>query len=125
MVDYTKRIDNNRYKAVLAGNIQTMKIKDINVPTKLSGSDFLRQTFLSDREQKFILASAPKTKFSFNFEYGSGNFTAGTRLTYFGKVTLLGYGEDGLGINPMVPLDNGTGSVPDWDALGTLTEACS
>jgi len=26
---------------------------------------------------------------------------------------LLGYGEDGLGIDPMVPLDNGTGSVRD------------
>ena len=90
-----------------------MDIDDINVPSKLSGSEFLRQTFLSDREQKFILASAPKTKLSLNFEYGTGNFTAGTRLTYFGKVVLLGYGEDGLGINPTVPLDNGTGSVPD------------
>lgn len=113
VIDYSKKVDNNRYKAVFAGNIQTMKIKEINVPSKLSGSEFLRQTFLSDREQKFILASAPKTKLSLNFEYGAGNFTAGTRLTYFGKVVLLGFGEDGLGINPMVPLDNGTGSVPD------------
>ena len=113
VIDYLKRVNKNKYKAVLAGNIQSMKLDEINVPSKLSGSEFLRQTFLSDREQKFILASAPKTKFSFNFEYGCGNFTAGTRLTYFGKVTLLGYGEDGLGINPMVPLDNGTGTVPD------------
>jgi iron complex outermembrane receptor protein len=113
VVDYTKKVGNNRYKAVLAGNIQTMKINEINVPSKLSGSEFLRQTFLSDREQKFILASAPKTKFSLNFEYGMGKFTAGTRLTYFGKIVLLGYGQDGLGINPTVPLDNGNGDVPD------------
>ncbi len=26
---------------------------------------------------------------------------------------LLGYGQDGLGINPTVPLDNGSGDVPD------------
>ena len=91
------------------------------MPEKLSGSEFLRQTFLSDREQKFILASAPKTKFGLNFEYGCGNFTAGTRLTYFGKVILLGYGEDGLGISPQVPLDNGTGYVPDqYDYNGKL-----
>jgi iron complex outermembrane recepter protein len=121
VIDYSKKFDDNRIKAVFAGNIQTMEIDDINVPSKLSGSEFLRQTFLSDREQKFILASAPKTKLSLNFEYGAGNFTAGTRLTYFGKVVLLGYGEDGLGINPTVPLDNGTGSVPDqYDYHGKL-----
>ena len=121
VIDYTKKVNNNRYKVVFAGNIQTMKINEINVPSKLSGSEILRQTFLSDREQKFILASAPKSKFSLNFEYGSGKFTAGTRLTYFGKVVLLGYGEDGLGINPTVPLDDGSGSVPDqYDYKGKL-----
>jgi iron complex outermembrane receptor protein len=113
VIDYNKKVGKNKYKVLLAGNIQSMKINEINVPAKLSGSEFLRQTFLSDREQKFILASAPKTKFSLNFEYGCGKLNAGTRLTYFGKVVLLGYGEDGLGINPMVPLDNGSGSVPD------------
>ena len=113
VIDYNKRVNNNRYKVVFAGNIQSMQIDDINVPAKLSGSEFLRQTFLSDREQKFILASAPRTKFSLNFEYGQEKLTLGTRLTYFGKVVLLGYGEDGLGIAPTVPLDNGSGSVPD------------
>jgi len=52
-----------------------------------------------------VLASAPETKFAFNFEYGIKKFSVGTRFTYFGKITLLGYGEDGLGINPMVPSD--------------------
>lgn len=113
VIDYNKRMGNNRFKALFTGNFQTMDIDEINIPSKLSGSDFLRQTFLSDREQKFILASAPKTKFAFNFEYGINKFTVGTRFTYFGEVVLLGYGEDGLGINPMVPLDNGSGSVRD------------
>lgn len=118
VIDYNKKVGDSRYKAVLAANVQGMKINKINVPEKLSGSDFLRQTFLSDREQKYILASAPKTKFSFNFEYGIKKFTAGTRLTYFGKVVLLGYGEDGLGINPQVPLDNGSGYVKDEFTYG-------
>lgn len=121
VIDYNKTAGKNKYKAVLAGNIQQMDIDKINVPAKLSGSEFLRQTFLSDREQKFILASAPKTKFGLNLEYGCGGLTVGTRLTYFGKIVLLGYGEDGLGINPMVPLDNGSGSVPDqYDYNGKL-----
>lgn len=121
VIDYNKKVGDKRYKALLTGNVQSMKITDINVPAKLSGSEFLRQTFLSDREQKFILASAPKMKFAFNFEYGHKNLTVGTRLTYFGKVTLLGYGQDGLGINPTVPLDNGGGDVPDqYDYSGKL-----
>ncbi len=121
VVDYTKKVGDHRYKALLTGNINSMKIDEINIPAKLSGSEFLRKTFLSDREQKFILASAPKMKFAFNFEYGIKKFTAGTRLTYFGKVTLLGFGQDGLGINPTVPLDNGSGDVPDqFDYSGKL-----
>jgi iron complex outermembrane recepter protein len=113
VLDYNKKIGNSRIRGLLTGNVQNMKINKINVPAKLSGSDFLKQTFLSDREQKFILASAPNTKWAFNFEYGRKKLTVGTRLTYFGKIVLLGYGEDGLGINPTVPLDNGSGRVAD------------
>lgn len=113
VLDYTKRWGHHRIKGLFAGNFQSMEINKINIPAKLSGSDFLKQTFLSDREQKFILASAPKTKFAFNLEYGHQELTVGTRFTYFGGVTLLGYGQDGLGINPTVPLDNGSGDVPD------------
>jgi iron complex outermembrane receptor protein len=121
VIDYNKKVGENRYKGLFTGNFQSMTIDDINVPDKLSGSAFLKQTFLSDREQKFILASAPKMKFGFNFEYGRKNLTVGTRLTYFGKVTLLGYGQDGLGISPTVPLDNGNGDVPDqYDYSGKL-----
>jgi iron complex outermembrane receptor protein len=48
-----------------------------------------------------------------NLEYGKEKLTAGLRLTYFGKIELLGYGQDGLGIAPTVPLDNGSGDVAD------------
>ncbi len=113
VIDYNKKWGHHRIKALFAGNFQSMDIDRINVPAKLSGSDFLKQTFLSDREQKFILASAPKTKFALNLEYGHQKIAGGLRFTYFGEVTLLGYGQDGLGINPTVPLDNGSGDVPD------------
>lgn len=113
VLEYNKKMGDNRIKALFAGNLQTMKIDEINVPSKLSGSAFLQQTFLSDREQKFILASAPGMKGALNLEYGVKKLTLGTRLTYFGKITLLGYGQDGLGISPTVPLDNGSGDVPD------------
>lgn len=113
VVDYNRKWGHHRIKGLFAGNFQSMEIDKINIPAKLSGSEFLRQTFLSDREQKFILASAPKNKFALNLEYGHQELTVGTRFTYFGEVVLLGYVQDGLGINPMVPLDKGIGDVPD------------
>jgi iron complex outermembrane receptor protein len=105
VLDYNRKIGDSRFKALFAGNIQDMNIDQINVPSALSGSQHLRQTFLSDREQAFILASAPKNKLSLNLEYGHKNWALGTRFTRFGKITLLGYGEDGSGIDPKVPSD--------------------
>ena len=105
VLEYKKVNDNNSFRATLAGNIQNMKIDKINVPEKLNDTENHRQTFLSDREQKFILASAPSSKFALSLEYGIRKISIGTRFTYFGKTTTLGYGEDALGINPQVPTD--------------------
>jgi iron complex outermembrane receptor protein len=105
VADYNKRWGTKRLHLLFAGNVQNMTIDKINVPAKLSGSADLRQTFLSDREQAFILASAPPQKFALSAEYGLKKWSFGSRLTYFGKVTILGYGADGLGIDPKVPTD--------------------
>lgn len=106
VLDYNKRLSGgHNFRGLFTANFQKMDIDKINVPNKLNDTEDHRKTFLSDREQKFILASAPRAKFAFNLEYGFPKFTLGSRLTYFGKITLLGYGEDGLGINPQVPSD--------------------
>ena len=109
----TSRLGTGSFRGLLAANFQEMDIDQINVPDKLNDTEDHRKTFLSDREQLFILASAPESKVALNLEYAWKSWTFGTRLTYFGSLTLLGYGEDGLGINPMVP-DDATGAlVPD------------
>lgn len=108
--EYSKMMGDSRFRVLVAANIQDMTIDKVNVPSLLTGFE---ETFLSDREKTFILASAPPVKVAANLEYGYKQFTIGTRLNYFGEITLLGYGEDGLGINPMVPLDNGNGYVAD------------
>lgn len=121
VVDYTKHWSNNYFKALFTGNFQKMEITSINIPAELSGSDFLRNSFLSDREQAFILASAPETKYALNLEYGMNKLIIGARATRFGEVTLLGYGEDGLGIDPQVPLDDNSGYVKDQYIYGGKT----
>jgi iron complex outermembrane receptor protein len=105
VIEYNKKWGNHTLKAIVAGNVQNMKIDQINTPTKLNDNEQHRQTFFSDRERKFLLASAPPAKGTVSFEYGYKSWTIGTKYSYFGKIDLYGYGEDGLGINPKVPTD--------------------
>ncbi|HEY0677951.1 MAG TPA: TonB-dependent receptor [Chitinophagaceae bacterium] len=105
VIDYNKSFGKQNFKALFTGNFQDMTIDKINVPAKLNDTKEHQLTFLSDREQAFILASAPKSKFNLNFEYGINQIAIGARFSHFGKIELLGYGEDGLGIDPQVPTD--------------------
>jgi iron complex outermembrane receptor protein len=111
IVDYTKKWGTQSFKALLAGNIQHMTIDAIHVPDLLNDTKLHQKTFFSDREEAFLLASAPKNKFTLNLEYNINKFGIGTHLTYFGKVVLMGFGDatddnpNQTGINPMVPTD--------------------
>jgi iron complex outermembrane recepter protein len=105
VIEYNKKWGNHSFKTLVAGNVQSMNIDAINTPTKLDDNEQHRQTFFSDRERKFLLASAPPAKGTVSFEYGYKAWTIGTKYSYFGKIDLYGYGEDGSGINPMVPTD--------------------
>lgn len=105
VADYNTRWGNQAFRGLFTANFQDMTIDKINVPAKLNDTKDHQETFYSDREQAFLLASAPNTKAALSLEYTINKFSVGSRLTYFGSVTLLGYGEDGLGIDPMVPTD--------------------
>ncbi|RFM27382.1 TonB-dependent receptor [Deminuibacter soli] len=117
--DYNHKFSNReRLHVLLTGNIQHMKIDKINVPQKLNDSYLHRQEFFSDREQRYILASAPPVKLGGTIDYSINKFSVGTHLTYFGRIKLLGYGWTGdyagQGINPIVPLDaNPDVTVPE------------
>ncbi len=111
VVDYSKKWGKNGIRALLAGNFQKMKVDDINVPSALNGTQLNRKTFFSDREEAFLLASAPNTKMNLNLEYNWKKLSVGTNLTYYGKIKLMGFGDatadnpNQTGINPMVPTD--------------------
>ncbi len=108
VVEYYKGWGKKGLKLLFAGNVQNIKINNINVPAPLNDTLFDRQTFFSTREQAFLIASAPKSKFSLNLEYDVNQFAVGTHLTYFGKVTTEGYGYDTLaGAQPGTPGGNG------------------
>ncbi|MGG9971278.1 TonB-dependent receptor [Ferruginibacter sp. SUN002] len=106
VIDYTKKWGGQKFKALLAGNIQNMKVDKINVPAALNDSYDHRQAFFSDREQQFVLASAPPVKLALTLDYNKNKWGIGSHLTYFGKIKLSGYSGE-------VDLDDGSGTVPE------------
>lgn len=96
VADYTKKWSNKSFKILLAGNIQKMKIDAVHVPTALNDSYAHQKTFFSDREEAFLLASAPNAKITLNLEYNVGKFGMGAHFTYFGEQSSKGFGWTGL-----------------------------
>jgi iron complex outermembrane receptor protein len=118
VVDYNTRWKNKHFSASLAGNIQNLKITQINVPSTFNDHGLDSASFFSDREQYFLKSSAPKAKFSLNLEYGVGKIAIGTHLTYFGEVKELGFGTTNppSGVDPYFPYvttDVGSQAVPE------------
>jgi iron complex outermembrane recepter protein len=117
--DYNVHWLQNHFRAVLAGNIQGIRINKINVPSTFDGSPSDSANFFSDREQYFLKASAPRSKFSMNLEYGKKLWTLGTHLTYFGSLSTTGFGETSAPANaadpyfPYVTLDATGQTVPE------------
>ena len=106
VVDYQKKLSaTEKLKFLLVGNLQGIEIDAINVPDALNTNEYNANTFFNDREKFFLKASAPASKFSFTADYTKKKVSIGARVTYFGKLTLTGFGYNGDGINPEVPTD--------------------
>lgn len=76
----------HRLGASLAANFNDMELGDIYTSAKLAGKEDI---YFGGREQHFLLASAPRSKFGFLFSYGIRNLDASVRLTRWGTVTLI------------------------------------
>ena len=106
VVDYQKKISNKeKFKILFVANFQGITIDDVHIPAALNTNAYNANTFFNDREKYFLKASAPKSKFSTSFDYTKNKISLGARVTYFGDVTLTGFGVNGDGINPQVPSD--------------------
>ena len=117
VADYQLKLSSKeKFKILFVANFQDIAIDDIHVPTALSTTEYNASTFFSDREKYFLKASAPKSKFSMNLDYTKNKISVGARVTYFGDVTLSGFGVNGDGVNPQVPADadeSGNTLVPE------------
>ena len=115
VLDYTKKFGKHTIKALLAGNFQQMNVDKVHVPAALDDSYRHRKTFFSDREEAFLLASAPKAKFNLSLEYGYKKLGFGIHVNYFGNMKSLGFGWTGLASAA------GTGGPGDPNISGSFT----
>ena len=101
VADYQYKLSGaEKLKFLLVANFQGITIDDIHVPAALNTNSYNAKTFFSEREQYFLKASAPKSKYSFSMDYSKKKFNAGVRVTYFGNLQLTGFGINGDGIAP-------------------------
>ena len=82
---WKKTFGQSTFGASLIGNINDMKIKNVN------NKDLDEQTFFGERDKAFLLASAPDSKFGLNLSYNIKGFNAGLAFTRFSEVKLLDY----------------------------------
>ena len=131
VVDYTKRWNQQKFTALLAGNVQHIAINKINIPDAFTDTYAHKQAFYSTREEAFLKASAPKAKASLGLEYSVSKFAVGTHITYFGKILTQGFGynsvpgavaggpggagisDAGNGWDPHVLSDDGRSVIPE------------
>ncbi len=82
---WKKRFDESNIGITLVGNINHMEIGKVN------NGALPQDIFFGKREQAFLLASAPKSKFGLNLNYSHKKFDSGLAFTRFSKVVLIDY----------------------------------
>jgi iron complex outermembrane recepter protein len=89
--------DGGRLQTAFAANFNRMEIDTANIKLsdKLKTYPDAKNTYFNTREQKFLLASAPMSKYSLSFDYKLKRFNTMLRFTRFDKIVL----EDWLGRN--------------------------
>ena len=82
---WNKKSGVSRYGITLVGNINDMKIVSVK------NGVLEEERFFGKREKAFFLASAPKSKFGLNLNYGHKWLDAAMTFTRFDKIVLVDY----------------------------------
>jgi iron complex outermembrane receptor protein len=84
VLSYDEKVNNHSIGMSFVGNINKMKIGNVNS----NGLD--SETFFGKREKYFLLASAPESKLGLNLNYNyNKKFFTNLRFTRFGQVELI------------------------------------
>jgi iron complex outermembrane receptor protein len=83
VLNWKKKMNNSELSFDFSGNINHMSIADIN------NRMLDKETFFGKREQQFLLASAPKSKFNLGVNYQYKKMTTSLSFTRFSEIKLI------------------------------------
>lgn len=109
---WKKCMENNCFLLSFAGNINNMVID------RIKNRDLDKETFFGKRDQQFLLASAPKSKFNFNLNYSYKKFNTNLTLTSFNKVSLIDWQIN----SPLISEDPNSEYIDETDRLQKATD---
>jgi len=103
ILSYRKLFSDGSFSASFLGNINDIKIKNVNN----GGLD--EDTFFGARERAFLLAAAPESKFGLNLSYSKQKFTSALSFTRYGEVVLVDFGDEEDVYSPKITVDTNIG----------------
>ncbi|MDD7915217.1 TonB-dependent receptor [Polaribacter sp. MSW5] len=83
VLNWKKEFENSYLSFDLSGNINHMKI------TEIKNKMLDKETFFGTRDQQFLLASAPNSKFNFSINHKINKLKSSLSFTHFSKIKLI------------------------------------
>jgi iron complex outermembrane receptor protein len=83
VLNWNKKLENSQLSIDLSGNINNMRI------TLIKNKTLDKETFFGIREQQYLLASAPKSKFNLGINYEYKKLQTSLSFTRFSRVKLI------------------------------------
>jgi len=84
-------LGNGRLRSFLAANVNDMTLGAVKTSAQLAGKEDI---YFGEREQHFLLASAPPSKMVFGLDYGLGRLNTSLRLNRFDRVVLIDWVDE-------------------------------
>ncbi|HRG86399.1 MAG TPA: TonB-dependent receptor [Chitinophagales bacterium] len=106
IISYKIYMNDNTLMLTYAGNFNQMEVTAIHTNELLAGKE---DNYFSDREEYFLLASAPPVKMHFNVEYATQKLNVNLRANYFGAINLINYSVEEYTYSPKTTLDASIG----------------
>lgn len=106
IISYKIYMNDNTLTLTYAGNFNQMQVTAIHTNELLAGKE---DNYFSDREEYFLLASAPPVKMHFNVEYATSKLNVNLRANYFGAINLINYSVEEYTYSPKTTLDASIG----------------
>jgi iron complex outermembrane receptor protein len=106
VLTYSTTIGQNPLRLSFIGNLNKMELGKVNVSPKLAGKE---DNYFGKREEKFLLASAPPSKFNFSVDYKLKRASFNVRFVRYGEIVFIDYGDEEDIYKAKVTTDVGVG----------------